>query len=121
MSIMGRVALLCGVVGGVWGLLAPTLVLVPIRGSSLLEMGGIVSEVLPWLGFIAVLGTLGLVGLRLHTRSHTLGKPFLWASAVAMLLVSLFTFFGVGLFFVPASALLLVAAIGLKRELSVVK
>ena len=118
---MRRVALACGVVGGVWGFLAPILVLVPIRGSSLLEIGGIVSEVLPWLGFIAVLGILGLVGLRLHTRSYQLGKPFLWTSAIAMLSVSLFTFFGVGLFFIPASILLLVAALGLKRELSVVK
>ncbi len=118
---MRRVALPCGVVGGVWGVLAPVVVLLPIRGRSLLEMGGIVGEVLPWLGFIAVLGALGLVGLRLRIRSHKLGKPFLWASAVAMLLVSLFTLFGVGLLFIPTSALLLVAAIGLKRELSVVK
>ncbi len=118
---MHRVALPSGIVGGVWGILAPILVLLPIQGSTLLEMGSIVSEVLPWLGFIAVIGTLGLVGLRLHTRSHKLGQPFLWTSAVAMLLVSLFTFFGVGLFFIPASALLLVAAFGLKRELSVVK
>ena len=113
---MRRVALACGIVGGVWGLLAPILVLVPIQGRSLLEMGGIVSEVLPWLGFIAVLGALGLVGLRLHTRSHKLGKPFLWTSAIAMLVVSLFTLFGVGLFFISTSVLLLVAAFGLKRE-----
>ncbi len=118
---MRRVALPSGIVGGVWGVLAPILVLLPIRGRSLLEMGGIVGEVLPWLGFIAVMGILGLVGLRLHTRGHKLGEPFLWTSAVAMLLVSLFTLFGVGLFFIPASALLLVAAFGLKRELSVVK
>ena len=121
MSIMRRVALPSGIVGGVWGVLAPILVLLPIRGRSLLEMGGIIGEVLPWLGFIAVMGVLGLVGLMLHTRNHKLGKSFLWMSAIAMLLVSLFTLFGVGLFFIPASALLLVAAIGLKRELSVVK
>ena len=113
---MRRVALACGIVGGVWGILVPILVLLSIQGSTLLEMGGIVKEVLPWLGFIVVIGAIGLVGLRLRTRGHKLGRPFLWTSAVAMLLVSLFTLFGVGLFFIPASALLLVAAIGLKGE-----
>ena len=100
--------------GGIWGVLAPLVVLVPIRGHPLLEMGGIAGEVLPWLGLIALTGALGLTGLRLHTRSHKLGKPFVWMSAAAMLLVSLLLFFTIGLFFLPASLLLIVAAIGLK-------
>lgn len=129
MSVMRRVALPCGIAGGVWGVLAPVLVLLPIyaRGVtppisgakqeqemvSMVEVGAAL-DALPFLGFISLMGVLGLLAIVLSKRRPRLGKPLLWTSAVAMLLVSLLGIFSVGLFFLPASVLLVVAAIGLK-------
>ena len=128
---MGRAALPCGIAGGVWGLLAPALVLLPIgvrvavppvtggvgEGEmvSMVE-AGTAGDALPLLGFISLMGVLGLLAILLSKRRSRLGKSFLWTSAVAMLLVSLLSIFSIGLFFLPTSALLLVAAIGLKGE-----
>jgi len=128
---MRRVAVPCGIAGGVWGLLAPVLVLLPICAQVAVPpvTGGVVEEemvsmveagtagdALPILSFISLMGVLGLLAIVLSKRKPRLGKPFLWTSAVAMLAVSLLGIFGVGLFFLPASVLLLVAAIGLKGE-----
>ena len=130
MSIMRRVAFPCGIAGGVWGLLAPVLALLPIgvrstvppNGGageeemvSLLEIGAAL-DALPFLGFISLMGVLGLLAIVLSKRRPRIGKPFLWTSAVVMLLVSLLGIFSVGLFFLPSSLLLLVAAISLKGE-----
>ena len=126
---MRRVALPCGVVGGVWGLLAPILVLVPITSRATVspitggvgdrEMvsmvgAGTALDALSFLGFISLMGVLGLLAIVLRKRRLRIGKPFLWTSAVAMLLVSLLGIFSLGLFSLPASVLLLVAAFGLK-------
>ena len=128
---MRRVALPCGIAGGVWGLLAPVLVLLPIYtrhatppvtggvgGKEMVSMVevGVAGDALPILSFIAMMGVLGLLAIVLSRRRPRLGKPFLWTSAVAMLAVSLLGIFSIGLFFLPASVLLLVAAIGLKGE-----
>ncbi len=143
---MRRVALPCGIVGGVWGLLAPILVLLPVtargvtppvtvapgyevlvlrrlvlgRGKEMVSMveAGVAGDALPILSFIALMGLLGLLAMVLGKRMPRLGKPFLWTSAVAMLLVSLISIFSLGLLFLPASVLLLVAAIGLKGEIA---
>ncbi len=122
MSIMRKVALPCGTVGGVWGVLAPIVfpvVVLLVDKEELSLLGSIPGKFLLWLGFIVLMGGLGLLAVVLSKRSHKLGKPLLWASAVAILLVS-FVDISIGLFFLPASILLLVAAFGLKRELSVV-
>jgi 4-amino-4-deoxy-L-arabinose transferase-like glycosyltransferase len=127
---MRRVALPCGIAGGVWGLLAPVLVLLPVTVQATPSVtGGVVEEemvsmveagvagdALPILSFIALMGVLGLLAIVLSRRRPRRGKPFLWTSAIAMLAVSLLGIFSIGLFFLPASALLLVAAIGLKGE-----
>jgi hypothetical protein len=128
---MRKVAVPCGIAGGVWGLLAPLLVFLPIyvggavspfpggvgeeRMASMVEVG-VAGDALPFLGFISLMGVLGLLAIALGRRKPRLGKPFLWTSAVAMLLASLLSIFSIGLLFLPASALLLVAAIGLKGE-----
>ena len=136
MGIMRRISLPCGIVGGVWGFLAPILVLLPITtrvavspvtgGVGEKEMinmveAGVAGDALPILSFISLMGVLGLLAIVLSKRRPRIGKPFLWMSAVAMLLVSLLGIFSVGLFFLPPSLMLLVAAFGLKRDLSVVK
>ena len=129
MSTMRKVAVPCGIVGGVWALLAPLLVFLPIYTRSAVPPfpGGVVEEemasmvfvaadALPLLGFISLMGILGLSAIVLSKKNSRLGKPFLWTSAIAMLLASFLSIFSIGLFFLPASALLLVAAIGLKGE-----
>lgn len=137
-------ALPCGIVGGVWGLLAPILVLLPITGRgvtppvtvapghevlvlrrpvlgwgkdmvSMVE-AGTSGDALPILSFIALMGILGLLSIVLSRRRHYLGRIFLWISAVAMLATSLVSIFSLGLFFLPASILLILAAIGLRED-----
>ena len=117
MSIMRKIALPCGIVGGAWGILAPVVVPVMVLlmdEEEISSLMGIPIGVLLWLGFVVLMGVLGLLAIVLSKRSHKLGKPLLWASAVAILLVS-FVDIAIGLFFLPASILLLVAAIGLKK------
>ena len=134
MRVIHKIARPCGIAGGIWGLLAPLLVFVPLacRGTtppitggqaaremetemvSYYEMG-MAGEVLPILSFIALIGLLGLLAIVLHKRRPPLGKIFIWVSASAMLIVSLLSIFSLGLFFLPASILLIVAAAGLKR------
>ena len=132
---MRGVILPCGIVGGVWGLLAPVLVLLPIGAQvavppvtggvgeeetvqemvSMVE-AGTAGDALPILSFIALMGVLGLLAIVLSKKRLHLGRIFVWISALAILAVSLLGIFSIGLFFLLASALLLVAAIGLKRE-----
>ena len=106
MIIVRRIALPCGIVGGAWGLLAPVVVMVLASGASM--------ALYAFLSFIALMGMLGFLAVVLSKRSHKLGKPLLWASAVAILLVSLIDI-AIGLIFLPASILLMMAAIGLKK------
>ena len=75
---------------------------------------GMAGEVLPILSFIALIGLLGLLAIVLHKRRPQPGRIFMWVSASVMLAFSLFSIFSIGLFFLPASLLLIIAAIGLK-------
>jgi hypothetical protein len=75
---------------------------------------GVAVDALPVLSFISLMGILGLLAIVLRKKKLRLGRIFIWISAVAMLLVSLLAIFSIGLLFLPASALLLVAAIGLR-------
>ncbi len=130
MNVIRRIALPCGVVGGIWGLLAPILVLLPItmRGvtppftgeqgeSEMVSMveAGVAGDALPILSFIALMGVLGLLAIVLSKRRLHLGRIFVWVSALAMLVVSLVSIFSLGLFFIPASILLMLAALGLRE------
>ena len=130
MNVIRRIALPCGVVGGIWGLLAPILVLLPItaRGvtppftgeqgeSEMVSMveAGVAGDALPLLSFIALMGVLGILAIVLSKRRFHLGRIFVWVSALAMLVVSLVSIFSLGLFFIPASILLMLAALGLRE------
>ncbi len=131
MNTMRKVAVPCGIAGGVWALLAPVLVLVPVykvgvtppfpggvaeeKMVSMVE-AGVAGDALPVLSYISLLGVLGLLAMVLSKRKPRLGKIFLWISALAMLAVSIISIFSIGLLFLPASALLLVAVFGLRRE-----
>lgn len=130
MNVMRKIAKPCGIVGGVWGLLAPILVLLPItvRGAvspvtgeqgkrewvSMAE-AGTAGDALPILSFTALMGLLGLLAIVLSKRRLNLGRIFIWVSASAILAISLVSISSLGLFFIPASILLILAAIGLRE------
>jgi len=128
---MRRAALACGIAGGVWALLAPLAVFLPVcrvgvtspfpggvGEESLVSMveAGTAGDALSILSFIALIGALGLSAMVLNRRKLRLARIFVWVSAPAVLVVSLVSIFSIGLFFLPAAALLLVAAIGLEVE-----
>ncbi len=118
MNVIRKIALPCGIIGGVWGILAPVVVPVTVllreteEGSSLIGMS---SGVLLWLSFVALMGVLGLLALVLIKRNYKLGKSLLWVSAVAILFASTIDI-AIGLFFLPASILLILSAIGLRAD-----
>jgi hypothetical protein len=133
MNVIRKMALPCGIVGGVWGLLAPLLVYAPIymRGAepqvgapqqepeeetiNMAEMG-MAGEVLPILSFIALMGLLGLLAIVLYQTRPRLWRIFIWVSASAMLAISLVSIFSLGLFFLPASILLILSAVGMRKN-----
>ncbi|MBA7667496.1 hypothetical protein ES703_75585 [subsurface metagenome] len=131
LSLICRISTPCGIAGGIWGLLAPVLVLLPItvrvevnlvtgeQGEkemvSMVE-AGIAGDALPILFFIALMGLLGLLAIVLSKRRFHIGRICVWISALAMLSVSLVGIFSLGLLFLPASILLIVAAIGVRES-----
>jgi len=127
MKTLNKIAKPLGIVGGVWGLLAPVMVLLPVIGRGAtppvgggqvkMEMvsmveAGTAGDALPILSAIAVIGLLGLLALSVIRRHPHLKLALLWASALLMLIASLLSLFSVGLYFLLASILLTVAAIG---------
>ncbi len=112
MKTLNRIALPCGIVGGIWGLLAPILVAFLSPAWAF--------EKIWWypalLSFVALMGVLALVAIVLSKRSLHLGRIFIWVSALAVLVVSFLGLFTWGLFFLPASILLILAAIGVRGQ-----
>jgi len=143
-NVIRKIAKPCGIAGGIWGLLAPILVLLPITergitppvtvvpgyevsvirkvvlglGREMVSMAeaGVAGDILPILSFIALMGLLGLLAIVLSKQRPRLGRIFLWISASAMFAVSLLGIFSIGLFFLPAGILLMLAAIGLREQ-----
>jgi hypothetical protein len=130
MNVISKIARPCGIAGGIWGFLAPIIVLLPItvRGMvspvtegpggkewvSMVE-AGVAGSALPILSFIALMGLLGLLAMVLISKQRLkLGRVLIWVSASAMLVVSLVSIFSLGLFFLLPSILLMLAAIGLR-------
>jgi len=131
METLKRTAKPCGIVGGVWGLLAPIMVLLPITGRSatppvtggsvkteMVSMveAGTAGDSLTVLSALAVMGLFGLLTILVIRRHPHLKVAFLWVSALVMLILSLLSIFSVGLYFLPASVLLLLAAIGMRKK-----
>jgi hypothetical protein len=144
MKTLKRIAMPLGIVGGVWALLAPILVLLPVTslgitppvavppghdvsvlrrpvlgwGKDMVSIveAGTAGDALPILSFMSLMGILGLLSIVLSRRRHYLGRILLWISAIAMLAISLVSIFSLGLFFLPASILLILAAVGLRED-----
>jgi len=131
MNVVRKIARPCGIAGGIWGFLAPIIVLLPITvrgvvspvtggpgGKEWVSMveAGVAGSALPILSFIALMGLLGLLAMVLIGKQQRLKlrRVLIWVSASAMLVVSLVSIFSLGLFFLPPSILLILAAIGLR-------
>ncbi len=115
-----------GIAGAIWGILAPVLLIVPIGSRydavtgettrvSLIEDGQAV-EALRILLPICFSGILGLLGMVFSQKEPFLGKTLVWLGGILMLALSLLSIFSVGLFFIPASVLLIIGAIGAGRK-----
>ena len=111
MKAIRKIALPCGILGGIWGLLAPILVAFLSPAWAF--------EKIWWypalLSFVVLMGVLALVAIVLSKRRLHLGRIFIWVSALAVLVVSFLGLFTWGLFFLPASILLILAAIGVRE------
>lgn len=118
MNALRKIALPCGIAGGSWGILAPIvfpITVLLIDKEELSSLMGIPIGFLLWLGFVVLMGVLGLLALVLSKRKYKLGLLLLKVSAVAILLASIMDP-AIGLFFLPASILLILSAIGLRAE-----
>ena len=87
-------------------------------GKEMVSMveAGVAGDALPILSVIALMGMLGLLAIVLSKQRPHLGRIFLWVSASAMLVVSLLCIFSIGVIFLPAGILLMLAAIGLREQ-----
>ena len=112
MNALRKIALPLVMVGGIWGLLAPV-VMAFVSPAWTFER---VWWYFPLLSFVSLMGVLAFVALVLNKRSPHLGKILIWISALAVLVVSFLGLFTWGLFFLPASILLILSAIGLRAE-----
>jgi len=112
MKTLNRIAKPCGIVGGVWGILAPILMLFSSPPWAFVRIWWY----LPILSFVILMGVLALVAIVLSKRRLHLGRIFIWVSALAVLVVSFLGLFTWGLFFLPASILLILAAIGIRKR-----
>lgn len=143
MKTLNRIARPLGIAGGIWGLLAPVTVLMPIMsrgvtppvtvvpghevsvlrkpvlglGKEMVSMveAGTAGDALPVLSVIAVMGLLGLLAILVIRRHPHMKIALLWVSALVMLIISFLSIFSVGLYFLPASILLILAAIGMRE------
>ncbi len=112
MNIICKIALPLGIAGGIWGLLA-VVFMAFITPALIYEKTW---WYLPLLSFTALMGVLALVALVLSKRRLHLGRILIWVSALAIIVVSFFGLFTWGVFFLSASILLILAAIGLRGE-----
>ncbi len=111
MNIIRKIALPLGLAGGIWVLLAIVFIAF-ISPAWAYEIWWYP----PLLGFTALMGVLALVALVLSKRRLHLGRMLIWVSALAIIVVSFFGLFTWGVFFLSASILLILAAIGLRGE-----
>jgi len=112
MNVIRKIALPCGIAGGIWGLLAPVFV-------ALVSPAWVFGKLwwyLPLLSFVTLMGVLALVAMALNKRKLHLKNIFIWVSALAVLAVSFLGLFTWGLFFMPASILLILSTIGLRAD-----
>jgi len=144
MKKLNRITKPCGIVGGIWGLLAPILVLLSVASRGItppitvvpghevsvlrrpvlslskdmvsMVEAGTAGDALPILSTIAMMGLLGLLAILVIRKHPHLEVAFLWVSALGMLIASLLSIFSLGLYFLPASVLLLLAAIGMEKK-----
>ena len=107
MKMLSRIAKPCGIVGGVWGLLAPVLMFLPImprvivdpatgeqrRETASMVEAGAAGSALPWLSLIALMGLLGILALLLRSSKPHVSSVLIWISALGMLSICIISIF----------------------------
>jgi hypothetical protein len=133
MKTINRVAKPCGIVGGIWAVLlsiiltlifpARTFTQKIIEGQSWTFRTSVAESwawgVLTIIILMALMGLLGLLAVILTRRIYQLSRIFIWVSALATLLISLVsmvTMASVGIILLPATILLILAAIGMGKK-----
>src|ERR1039457_7257913 len=102
MNLIRKIAKPCGILGGIWG------IAVSLLGLLLMPAATVTAAILI---FIFLLGALSIWGTLFSQRRFRLAVILLWASGIAYLPVGIIT--GPWIF-LPASLLLIIAAIGLQ-------
>ena len=126
MKILRRI----GIAGAIWGILSPVSLIIPIMSrydaltgqasrTNLIEDGQ-AGDALRFLLPICLMGILGLIGLVYSQREPVLGKILVWLSGLLMFAISVIGIFSLGIFFIPASILLIIGAIGISRKVKVI-
>ena len=112
-SIVGKIAVPCGIVGGTWALVAPVLMAATLPKSVFTGPGSYLPVI--HLAFVALMGVIALVAIALRPRQSRFAKALLWAATLGVFLGALFPDpVGIGLAFVPSLVLLILSAIGLR-------
>ena len=102
------------IVAGVWAVLTPLLVFLPIydpsnavegAGATSASRAGKLGEALAALGPAAALGIVGLVGAGFLWRGAVVGRAMLMVTAVALFGITIFTAPSVGPYLLPPAVL----------------
>ena len=107
MNVIRRIAVPCGVVGGIWAVLLSILLslIIPTRMVTTTTIEGqtwgftiAVAESWAWailtiIILMALMGLLGLLAMILSKRNPRLSGIFIWISALAILVISLVSTF----------------------------
>ena len=110
MKFIRKIAVKCGITGGVLALFGVAFLLlrVPMSGQTGFAWYPVS------LGIITILSVLALASIIFRRRLRNVARAFLWAAGLTILLVSLWVDPTVlGFVFLPTSILFLISAVGL--------
>jgi hypothetical protein len=113
---MGKIWWACGIAGGTWGLIAPIF-------TGLISPQWTFTAIwwyLPLLSLVSLMGALALIAMVLSKRRPRL-KILVWICALVIAVASFLGLFTWGLLLLPASILLILAAVGLRGHIALLE
>jgi predicted CDP-diglyceride synthetase/phosphatidate cytidylyltransferase len=109
MSLFRKIAVVCGVVGGVWAVATAVFV------AFFLVPAGMAWWYYATLGFLALMGAVSVAAVTLRSKWSRSAKALIWIAALALMLTSLWVDkYVLGIIFTPAWVFLILSAIGLR-------